>query len=517
MKQTNITIFFLIFLYSTLSAQPIIQWQHSFGGSSFDHIRSVKQTYDEGYILGGNTRSSDFDVTGQHGDYDNWIIKLDNTGTLEWKYCFGGTNGEELRSICQTTDSGYFAVGYTTSSDGDVSGIHGGADFWIYKLSKTGILLWQKCLGVVGDEQGKAGIQTRDGGYIVTGWTNSTDSNVTGLHGSYDVWVVKMDSSANVQWEKCFGGTEFDFASAIEQTTDNGFIIGGRTSSNDGDVSGFHDLQDYWIFKIDSIGNLIWQKCLGGSDGEELYGIDLTNDGGCIVGGYTESADGDISGSHGDVEAWVVKLDSTGNMQWQKCLGGSSYDVAYSVQQTSDDGFIISGYSESINGDVTGNHGGGDVWIVKLNSSGVLEWQKCLGGSSGESAYSIRQTNDDGYIIGGLSYSSDGDVTSNYGINDYWVVKLSSVTSINEITHESITLFPNPAKTKMTINYNFQDHLHADIDILDLSGRKIQSSKLTGMNNSYEIDLTEFKNGIYLLRIVTEDGNVGVKKFTVLK
>lgn len=503
---------FVTCLISGTNAQPVIQWQHSFGGSDHETILSIKQTFDSGYILAGNTSSNDFDVIGQHGSYDNWIIKLDNAGSVEWKNCYGGTSGEELKSIVQTSDSGYIVTGYSSSSNGDVSGGHGSADFWVYKLDKTGTLQWQKCLGGTGDDQGKYGTQTHDGGYIVTGWTNSVDGDVLGLHGSFDVWVVKLDSSGGIEWQKCYGGSAFDFASGIEETSDHGYIIGGRTSSNDGDVSGLHGFtEDYWVVKIDSIGGIFWQKCLGGSGSEEFYAIQQTNDRGYFLCGRTESNNGDVSGSHGNVEGWVVKLDSSGNMEWQKCIGGSGYDAANAMCQTNDNGFIVSGYAESNNGDVSGNHGNGDLWIIKLNNLGVPEWQKCLGGTIGESGYAIRQTNDDGFIVGGLSYSSDGDATSNNGVNDYWVVKLSSITSVHEsINISEFEIYPNPA-TK-NIHLTFQNEKdEGELKIVNAMGQQFYSSNVSGLKFALDINLIP---GIYFVS-VSMKSNVYSKKLII--
>ena len=136
------------------------------------------------------------------------------------------------------------------------------------------------------------------------------------------------------------------------------------------------------------------------------------------MAGYTFSNDGDVSGNHGAYDYWVVKLNSSGDILWQICLGGTNVDVAYSIQQTSDGGFIVAGYTCSNEGDVSGNHGNSDYWVVKLNSSGTIEWQKCLGGTDGDYAYSIQQTSDGGFIVAGLTGSNDGDVSGNHGGSD---------------------------------------------------------------------------------------------------
>jgi hypothetical protein len=173
-----------------------------------------------------------------------------------------------------------------------------------------------------------------------------------------------------------------------------------------------------------------WQKCLGGSDIDQALSVQQTSDGGYIVGGRSNSIDGDVTGNHGDYDAWIVKLDTIGNMEWQKSLGGSDNDGASSIQQTFDGGYIVAGYSVSNDGDVTGNHGEGDCWIVKLDKRGNIEWQKFLGGSSSDNANSINQTSDGDYIVAGDSFSNNGDVTGNHdvarnqGYPDLWVIKL---------------------------------------------------------------------------------------------
>lgn len=213
-------------------------------------------------------------------------------------------------------------------------------------------------------------------------------------------------------------------AQSIELTNDGGFIVAGSTHSDDGNVSGNHGMSDFWIVKLDSEGVLEWQKCLGGSGHDWAHSVQQTADGGYILAGSTESNDGDVTGNHGGQDFWIVKLKEDGELEWQRCLGGSSNDTASAVQQTIDGGYIVSGYTESNDGDVSGNRGNSDYWLVKLSSSGDLLWQKCLGGSDHDYSHSLQQTTDGGYILAGSSRSNDGDVTGNQGDYDFWVVKL---------------------------------------------------------------------------------------------
>ncbi|MDD1729368.1 MAG: hypothetical protein LUQ50_09895, partial [Methanospirillum sp.] len=304
-----------------------------------------------------------------------------NTTDLEltWQRCVGGSEDEESYAMIQTSDGGYLMGGYSYSNDGDVSGNHGSADYWIAKFDASKNLQWQKCLGGTGFEVISSIIQTTDGGYLAGGHSFSNDGNVTGNHGKSDIWIVKLDASGNITWQKCFGGSEYELIYSVIQMSDGGYLIGGATDSDDGDVSGHHGSRDIWVVKLDTSGNLVWQKCLGGSLHDVSYTTIQTTDGGFLVYGKTYSDDGNVTGYHGGLDIWVVKLDSAGTLVWQNCLGGSGLDYPYSVIQTTDGGYLVNGCSTSNDGNVTGNHGNSDIWALKLDTSGNLVWQKYLG------------------------------------------------------------------------------------------------------------------------------------------
>ncbi len=346
---------------------------------------------------------------------------------IEWQRALGGSGDDVAESIQQTRDGGYIVAGWTRSSGGSVSRNHGRGDFWIVKLDENGKYEWQRTLGGGYDDGAYSIQQTRDGGYIVAGGTLSNDGDVSGYHGSWDFWVVKLDREGNIEWQRALGGSKGDVAGSIQQTRDGGYIVAGWTESNDGDVSGNHGGKDFWVVKLDSEGDIEWQRALGGSCDDWAESIQQTNDGGYIVAGITYSNDGDVIGNYGERGFWVVKLDEEGNIEWQRVLGGSYNDEACSIQQTGDGGYIVAGGTASNDEDVSGNHGGWDFWVVKLDKDGNIEWQKCLGGSDDERAASIQQTRDGGYIVAG---------STNHGGWDFWVVKLgwkeSSHSSVEE-------------------------------------------------------------------------------------
>jgi len=401
-------------LSSTDEEAPTMTWQKYFGGSGSEGAYSVQQTNDGGYVVFGGTDSNDGDVSGNHGKNDFWVLKLYSTGSIQWQKCLGGSAEESCNlgemgskaSIQQTSNGGYVIVGYTNSNDGDVSGNHGGCDIWIVKLSSTGNIQWQKCLGGSSEEYGYSIQQTSDGGYVVAGATDSNDGDVSGNRGSEDVWVVKLNSTGSIQWQKCLGGSGLERATSVQQTSDGGYVIVGYTNSNDGDVSGNRGGYDIWVVKLSSTGNIQWQKCLGGSAAELAYSVKQTSEGGYIVAGATQSTDGDVSGNHGGYDIWVVKLSSTGNIQWQKCFGGDGpYDLGLSISQTSDSGYVVVGYT-------------GSGILIKLDNSGSINWQMCFDESGYDNIlYSAKQTSDNGYIVAGASWISEENA-------DLWLLKL---------------------------------------------------------------------------------------------
>ena len=403
-------------------AQYTIQWQKSLGGSMVENAACIQQTTDGGFILAGNSNSND--VSGNQGSYDVWVVKLNNTGTIEWQKLLGGSGFEGANSIQQTSDGGFIIAGVSHSNDGDVTGNHGNADYWIVKLTNTGIIEWQKSLGGSSLDYATSIQQTNDGGYILAGASSSNDGDVSGNQGLDDFWIVKLSSAGTIEWQESLGGTSNDRANDILQTIDGGYVVVGSTESSSGDVSNNSGTWDYWVVKLNNAGIIEWQNSLGGSSFEDAKSIQQTIDGGYVVAGYSTSTDGNVSSNQGNADFWILKLTDVGIVEWQKSLGGSADDIAFSLNLCNDGGFIVAGQSSSNDGDVSGNLGSVDFWVVKLTSIGTLEWQKSLGGTNAEWAYAVQQTMDGGYIVAGQSGSNDGDVSGNHGNYDYWVVKL---------------------------------------------------------------------------------------------
>jgi gliding motility-associated-like protein len=415
---------------------PFVEWEKCYGGNNDDVSNCVQLTLDGGFIVAGFTTSQEGDVMGYHGTGNNgdvWVVKMDNKGNIQWRKCFGGTDSEQGAYILPTSDGGYILTAAAASQNCNISGNHGGFDYWVVKLDKNGNIIWQKMYGGSKEDFPTAIAAAPDGGYFVTGHTLSNDGDVSGNHGETDYWIIKIDAAGTLIWQKCLGGADYDFSTSIQATPDGGCVSAGTTNSSNGDITGFHGAGDYWVVKLDKLGNLQWQKTYGGSYTENAFNIQITNDGGYLVSGFSNSFDGDVSGNHGDgFDAWLVKLGKTGVIQWQKCYGGSQNEVAYFAQLTSDGGYVVAGSARSSDGDLSCNAGMTDAWIFKITGNGDLEWQKDFGGNDFDEAYCIQPLSDGSFITAGYVNSSDISgyhaPTANYlvGISDYWVVKLSA-------------------------------------------------------------------------------------------
>ncbi|MEZ4927009.1 MAG: T9SS type A sorting domain-containing protein [Saprospiraceae bacterium] len=503
--------FFLLYLLHvsiiSIQAQPTIEWQKTFGGSLYDEGTSVKQTSDGGYIIAGNTFSSDGDIFGHRGGWDVWVLKTDQSGTIQWKKVYGGTGNDVVEHIQKTTDGGYFIVGYSESNNFDVSGNHGDFDGWVLKLDSSGNIEWQNSIGGSGWDEFWAGQQTTDGGYIVAGRSASNDGDATLNHGQLDSWVVKLSSEGEIEWQKSFGGSKDDIGYALIQTKDGGYLLASETASNDGDVSGLHGNTDIWLAKLLVNGEIEWQKALGGNSGDTPSDIVQNEDGTFIVLGFVGSSTGDISVYYGWLDFWLVKVDQTGEIVWEKTLGGSGPDWARKVLPSNDGGYIVAGTTHSEDFDVVGNDGGEDFWIVKVNSVGELVWQKTLGGTKQEAAFGLSSSFDGGFILTGYAYSTNGDLTGlpNQGNEDLWVIKLAPETS--SISKEpgklnSLEIFPNPASTEIVVKAPTQEQ-NVTVVIHDLSGNLLLQRSITNGNN---LNIEHFPAGFYLIEAETEQG-----------
>ena len=319
-------------------------WEKTFGWSNEDYNEigySVQQTTDLGFIITGVELYTE-DMPPYEDYSDVYLIKTDSSGIEQWSKRFGEEYyNDGGYSVQQTTDGGYVITGYTESFG------NGSADVYLIKTDANGIEQWNKTFGGTDNDYGASVQQTTDGGYIIAGYTYSFGN------GSADVYLIKTDANGIEQWNKTFGGTSTDYGASVQQTTDGGYIITGETRSfGNGSVN-------VYLIKTDANGIEQWNQTFGGVSTDVGRSIQQTTDGGYIITGYTWSF------GNGSADIYLIKTDANGIEQWNKTFGGTDNDYGASVQQTTDEGYIITGYAESF-----GNGDDEDVYLIKTDGNG---------------------------------------------------------------------------------------------------------------------------------------------------
>jgi hypothetical protein len=309
-----------------------------------------------------------------------------------------------------------------------VKPIHIGAgesDVWLIKLDSDGEEEWNQTYGGTDIDKGRGVVQTDDGGYIIVGNTYSTGA------GSSDAWLIKTDSGGEQEWNQTFGGVEWESCSSVSLTNDGGYVITGRTDSYG---NGSWDL---WLIKTDSNGEEEWNQTYGGTLRDIGSNVYQTSDDGYIVSGATESV------NEGNMEWWLIKTDSLGEEEWSETYGGNQFDMCTSIDLTMDGGYILGGWTPSFGA------GSVDAWVVKVDSEGQEQWNQTYGTPYGDSAMSVRQTSDGGYIIAGDKGSEEG--------SDAWLIRLGADSAVseheNQIPSEYVlgNIYPNPFNSMTTI------------------------------------------------------------------
>lgn len=355
----------LIMRISTMSAQVTYQWQQAHGGSVNDGAISISATADGGYVVGGYSYSglSGDKTMASFGGQDYWVLKLDVDGNIQWQKAYGGSGLDRLNEVVQTADGGYLVGGYSeslVSGNKTENSYAGTPDVWVLRLDSLGNILWQTCLGGSGIDMLGDVNETADGGCIIGAYSTSGNSGdkTEPSKGIYDYWIIKLNSSGSIVWQNTIGGTWSDYCSGAQQLPDGGYFISGYSSSpisfdkTEACVGPFNN-NDAWIMKLDASGNILWQNVIGGSSNDNLTESKLTPDNGAILALYSSSnisgdkSENTIAGVTTDADFWVVKVDATGNVVWENTIGGIDADLCYDVTLMSDGGYALAGYSLS--------------------------------------------------------------------------------------------------------------------------------------------------------------------------
>jgi hypothetical protein len=379
-------------------------FSRTYGGSENDSALSIDEVTGDGFVMAGTTE------TYGEGSSDAWIVRIDAGGGMIWERTYGGAQADDMRSIRATSDGGFVAAGTTESF-----GVGSDGAMWILKLDADGQIDWQKTIaGGIGSSVAIAG----GGGYFVAGATT-----VHGA-GSSDAWVAKLANDGTVDWQNTYGDTQNDVAYAVDATDDDGCVVAGWTSRG----SMFAQL---WVMKLAADGAVTWSKSIGGTDdgGEDARAVQQTPDGGYIVVGWT------MSFGAGEADVWVIKLDSSGDVQWQNTYGGTAADRGFGVGQTTDGGYLVAGRSESFGA------GNADMWLLKLQSGGAVDWQRTYGSSYDEQARDALETSSGWYVVTGKDayYGSSGE--------DFWLIKMDTDGNVASACPEEMIDSPSATAT----------------------------------------------------------------------
>jgi len=519
-------ILLIICHYSYLFSQSIVlEWQACFGTTVKEVAYDVCSTGD-GYIIVAERESNTLGS-------DIILIRTDLYGNLVWQKFIGGTSSDVPYRIFPAGNDCYYISAISASEDGDISNNpypDGYVNFWLFKINGSGDIIWDKMYGGTCFDQGWTACHTHDGGMVSLGYTCSDDGDISNYFGSWDTWLLRTDSLGNKVWDFTIGTEFLDFPNAIIQTSDRGFLVAsGSMPTTGGNITCTpfnYENSDIVLFKIDSLANIEWQRCIGGSEDESIKDIIEVEDG-YILLCHVYSGDGNMSGSgyhygttqqgHPTSDVWVAKTDFEGNILWHKCYGGTHNDWSNSIFPTPDGGYIVIGETYSNDGDVSGKHNAhgsrSDIWVFKINASGDLHWQKCFGGLGDESLWNGVIDNGDGsYVIAStLTGINSGDMTCvttpspNY---DIWLIQLrdTTVVSANHLPKPeyAVEVYPNPAGD--FVIFELQNaNIQATINITDLTGRLVTSFPLNGEKTVWQT--TGIKPGVYLYRLKTGQGS----------
>lgn len=458
-----------------------------------------------GSSLSGKSAAKESD---SNGDTDYWVWKMDEHGKAEWQKSFGGNGFDMLKSLQLTNDGGFILGGNSDSgrSETKKEECRGFSDFWIIKLNAIGGTEWEKTIGGVGSEDLTSIIQTTDGGYLLGGTSDSETSGEKQDHrGGSDFWVIKLSRSGEVQWQKTFGGKYQDKLTVLKEVGKDGFITGGwSNSSADGDkTQNCFGAGDFWILRLDKSGNIIWQKVFGGDHDDFLNDIVVVPDG-FLIGGTTSSSSGNnkTKGNSNGTDFWLVQIGNDGEITWQETYDIGPRDLLVSITDNRDGSFLLSGHSRSgsLKNKLKKSGDSEDYVLIKINAKGEERWRKVVGSSGNDILKKSIETRDGGYLLAGMSSGApSGDKKSQMGREDFWIVKLLDKDK-KKATRQNIEAFPNPANdyTNVVVGYDFEK---GTARLFDIGGHQLQEFEVT--SRTIPIDLSNLADGIYIVQVAT--------------
>ncbi len=490
-----------------------VQWEKTLGGKESEYLFDMIPTADYGFLLAGSSLSGKTgDLKSEKtGNMDAWLWKMKENSDPEWQLRLGGDGTDLLKSVFATADGG-FVLGITSTSGktGDKQEeTRGGKDLWIVKLNAARQVQWQRSYGGEGDDDLVVIKQLRDGGYIVgsTSQSNALGDKTSAGQGGKDLWILRLDSQGNIIWQKTYGGRYEDELVSVLETKDKGLLIGANSNSPMSMDKGAESfgMRDFWLIKLDEKGSERWQRIFGGNQDDVLSEIHELEDGSYLVGGTSNS---EVSGnktvsSNNSSDFWLLKLDSNATVIWQKSYGEAQSNLLTSVIDDQKGNYLLGGFGiNTVKGELKYQYLG-----IQVNSDGDQVWDKHISSSGVDILRKAVQTRDGGFVFAG---TSDGKPNAskevNKGRNDFWIVKLKKEEQ--ETERLKVEALPNPTAGYTNVIIGFQ-YKKGDLQLIDVKGRILYQTPIE--YQTIPVDLGPYPQGVYFVKVRTDEGEGSVK------
>jgi len=511
MKHIQLVLVTILLPFSII-AQVDFLWDQRYGGNNTERYYDVDFAHGGGYIFTGIFFSDavNGDISETYGGQDVWLVKISENGEIEWEKTYGGSKSDQINDISRVSSGGYIMIGESTSVDYDVSENFGQVDIWVVKISNNGEIEWEKTIGGGGFDHGMSIEETSDGGFFLGASYNSNSEDLPPISGKYDILACKLNAMGDVEWQQSYGGSVLDFCDAVLETSDGNFILAGISYSSDSDFTNQGET-DLFVLKISQLGEIIWQSSIGGEWSDFFSSIQETSDDGFIISGSTDSYFGDIFSENGERDCVVVKLNSLGEVEWSRSYGGPFSERGGQIKQQGDGTYTFVGGSFSNTGDLSGNLGSKDAWLVNLSSEGEINWQTNFGDDFSNQMNDLLINTDGTILLAGVSESKVDTSEWGWGYQEIWLTKVKPnvVDVINVENSITLNVFPNPAKDILNVQNN-EKLIGAAYHVINLNGDVTLKGVFDSQNT--KINISSIVPGQYNLRTNFEGVSV-VKKF----
>jgi len=516
----NIFLIFIFFSSGLFAQEPL--WERTTGGKYADFLTDGISTMDYGFLLAGSTLSDAGNIKNR-GSYDYLLTKYTEDGDKEWSKLFGGLQTDLLRCILPDQDGGFLLGGISNSPEGGIKSLPGIGQFdiWLIKLDLDGNILWQRVLGGLASEDLSDIVSGVDGGYLIGGSSLSAvvlggnkKESPSGIipkqslsYGHEDYWLIKLDASGQIQWQKSYGGSRKDVLKKIIPLREGGYILAGESGSPAGGIknTSLKGGNDWWIIRIDMQGNILWQRTFGDEAEDILSSAIPTKDGNFLLGGYYTYIDTTSAKNTSDIV--LRKIDIDGNLLWKEVYTGSTDDYLTGLLENPDGSLILGAYSAGLKKGKKSLKGKGteDFLLIKTGENGQELWRQSIGGIGKEVLKKVLLTRDGGYVLLGSSIAPGGKADMQ---SDFYMVKIGDK---DKPVKEKFPLeaIPNPAVlyTQAIIG---RDYEKGRFRLFDLNGKVLEERELKG-ERIIPINMSRYPNGIYLINVRADDYNKSIK------